>query len=88
MSKHIHSKWQQGIKNYYPVSIPMFLCQIRLVVETKCRCFDIRDNILLLLLCIYTSAISPYTTGLKALFNQSDCTGTAPTYTQWHTNTQ
>ena len=25
------------------------------------------------------SAISPYTTGLKALFNQSDCTGTAPT---------
>ena len=24
------------------------------------------------------SAISPYTTGLKALFNQSDCTGTAP----------
>ena len=27
------------------------------------------------------SAISPYTTGLKALFNQSDCTGTAPTST-------
>ena len=26
------------------------------------------------------SAISPYTTGLKALFNQSDCTGTAPTH--------
>ena len=25
------------------------------------------------------SAISPYSTGLKALFNQSDCTGTAPT---------
>ena len=25
------------------------------------------------------SAISPYTTGLKGLFNQSDCTGTAPT---------
>ena len=25
-------------------------------------------------------AISPYTTGLKALFNQSDCTGTAPTH--------
>ena len=26
------------------------------------------------------SAISPYTTGLKALFNQSDCTGTAQTH--------
>ena len=26
------------------------------------------------------STISPYTTGLKALFNQSDCTGTAPTH--------
>ena len=26
------------------------------------------------------SAISPYTTGLKALFNQSDCTGTALTH--------
>ena len=26
------------------------------------------------------SAISPYTTGLKALFNQSDSTGTAPTH--------
>ena len=26
------------------------------------------------------SAISPYTTGLKVLFNQSDCTGTAPTH--------
>ena len=26
------------------------------------------------------SAISPYTTGLKALFNQSGCTGTAPTH--------
>ena len=26
------------------------------------------------------SAISPYTLGLKALFNQSDCTGTAPTH--------
>ena len=26
------------------------------------------------------SAISPYTTGLKALFNQSHCTGTAPTH--------
>ena len=26
------------------------------------------------------SAISPYTTGLKALFNQFDCTGTAPTH--------
>ena len=26
------------------------------------------------------SAISPYTTGLKELFNQSDCTGTAPTH--------
>ena len=26
------------------------------------------------------SAICPYTTGLKALFNQSDCTGTAPTH--------
>ena len=26
------------------------------------------------------SAVSPYTTGLKALFNQSDCTGTAPTH--------
>ena len=26
------------------------------------------------------SAISPYTTELKALFNQSDCTGTAPTH--------
>ena len=25
-------------------------------------------------------AISPYTTGLKALFNPSDCTGTAPTH--------
>ena len=25
-------------------------------------------------------AISPYTTGLKVLFNQSDCTGTAPTH--------
>ena len=33
--------------------------------------------------CMYVfilSAISPYTTGLKALFNQSDCTGTAPTH--------
>ena len=30
--------------------------------------------------CVFIlSAISPYTTGLKALFNQSDCTGTAPT---------
>ena len=26
------------------------------------------------------STISPYTTGLKALLNQSDCTGTAPTH--------
>ena len=26
------------------------------------------------------SAISPYTTGFKALFNQSNCTGTAPTH--------
>ena len=26
------------------------------------------------------STISPYTTGLKALFYQSDCTGTAPTH--------
>ena len=26
------------------------------------------------------SAISPYTTGLKALFNQSGCTGTDPTH--------
>ena len=26
------------------------------------------------------SAISPYTTGLKALFNPSDYTGTAPTH--------
>ena len=25
------------------------------------------------------STISPYITGLEALFNQSDCTGTAPT---------
>ena len=38
-----------------------------------------------LLLCYYyyvfiLSAISPYTTGLKALFNQSDYTGTAPTH--------
>ena len=30
--------------------------------------------------CVFIlSAISQYTTGLKALFNQSDCTGTAPT---------
>ena len=26
------------------------------------------------------SAISPYTTGLKALLNESDCTGIAPTH--------
>ena len=26
------------------------------------------------------SAISPYTTGLKVLFHQSDCTGRAPTH--------
>ena len=26
------------------------------------------------------SAISPYTTGLEALFNPSDCTGTVPTH--------
>ena len=26
------------------------------------------------------SAISPYTTRLEALFNQFDCTGTAPTH--------
>ena len=26
------------------------------------------------------SSISPYTTGLKGLFHQSDCTGTAPTH--------
>ena len=31
--------------------------------------------------CVFIlSAISPYTTGLKALFNPSDCTGTAPTH--------
>ena len=35
----------------------------------------------LVLYCVFIlSAISPYTTGLKALFNQSDCTGTAPTH--------
>ena len=33
------------------------------------------------LYCLFIlSAIYPYTTGLKALFNQSDCTGTAPTH--------
>ena len=31
--------------------------------------------------CVFLiSAISPYTTGLKVLFNQSDCTGTTPTH--------
>ena len=43
-----------------------------------------RFSTLLLLFYYYyvfiLSAISPYTTGLKALFNQSDCTGTALTH--------
>ena len=35
----------------------------------------------IVLYCVFIlRAISPYTTGLKALFNQSDCTGTAPTH--------
>ena len=33
------------------------------------------------LYCVFVlSAISPFTTRLKVLFNQSDCTGTAPTH--------
>ena len=36
--------------------------------------------IYIVLYCVFIlSAISPYTTGLKGLFNQSDCTGTAQT---------
>ena len=35
----------------------------------------------IVLYCVFIlSAISPYTTGLKALFNPSDCTDTAPTH--------
>ena len=36
--------------------------------------------IIIIIMYFILSAISPYTTGLKALFKQSDCTGTAPTY--------
>ena len=33
------------------------------------------------LYCVFIlSTIFPYTTGVKALFNPSDCTGTAPTH--------
>ena len=35
-------------------------------------------KIIILIMYFILSAISPYITGLKALFNQSDCTGTAP----------
>ena len=34
----------------------------------------------IIIIIMYLYAISPYTTGLKALFKQSDCTGTAPTH--------
>ena len=38
-------------------------------------------NVLYVLCVVFTlNAISPYTTGLKALFKTSDCTGTAPTH--------
>ena len=58
---------------YMPV-ISMLLYRVYLII------------IIIIIMCIYyyyvfiLSAISPYTTGLKALFNQSDCTGTAPTH--------
>ena len=35
----------------------------------------------IVLYCVFIlSTVSPYTTGLKVLFNQSDYTGTAPTH--------
>ena len=42
--------------------------------------FNICMYVCMYVYCVFIlSAISPYTTGLKALFNQSNCTGTAPT---------
>ena len=43
--------------------------------------FEAIAKICIVLYCVFIlSAISPYTSRLKALFNQSDCTGTAPTH--------
>ena len=43
--------------------------------------FCLRHCVFFVLYCVFIlSAISPYITGLKVLFNQSDCTDTAPTH--------
>ena len=50
------------------------LCFLLLLQVCHVRGYIVLDCVFIL------SAISPYTTGLKALFYQSDCLGTAPTY--------
>ena len=63
-----------------------FICRrcVNRALSLTCRLFSVSSQLTvycIVLYCVFIlSAISPYTTGLKALFNQSNCTGTAPTH--------
>ena len=51
-----------------------------MLLKIEDGCIRFKEDYYYYYICEYKFIISPYTTGLKALFNQSDCTGTAPTH--------